>query len=483
MASRRISVRAAERAREEEVEARLAQKFSNFKEVQDAWRHSAETETVNRQLRYEAFQKRALQVGNEEQLRLAWQRFKVREQRGVIAKCKKWTTDDFEAVHVLGQGSFGTVWLCRVKGVNSSGYVALKQTQKHMYQQKNTRVRLYSERDVLSRARSMWVVDLFATFQDADHTYMAMEFLQGGDLLSHLDELGYFDAWTTRFYMAELLLAIEVVHDAGFVHRDLKPENIVLSDTGHLKLLDFGLCANFASDRGVCVEDLENACGTVHYMAPECSGRIKGCGPPIDVWAVGTITYELLTGDILFKADTRENGQREVMRKIERHEKVVPQRINDAWQMQAMDEWAEAFLYSVLTDKRKRATVEECQRSHFFADIVFETLHLEEAPIQPEVTNPEDVSFPSSVRKELPKVSADAWKDVPSEWVDYEYDRRRYELNRPSFEVEEIFLPPKRSSVQRPVPREQSMRPPHTVEKNRRPNTRKPRERGLGGHR
>ena len=83
----------------------------------------------------------------------------------------------------------------------------------------------------------------------------------------------------------------------------------MLSDTGHLKLLDFGLCANFASDRGVCVEDLENACGTVHYMAPECVGKVKGCGPAIDVWAVGTITYELLTGDILFKADTRENGE------------------------------------------------------------------------------------------------------------------------------------------------------------------------------
>merc|ERR1712113_743165 len=104
---------------------------------------------------------------------------------------------------------------------------------------------------------------------------MVMEFVQGGDLLFHLARRGRFTTDEAQFYMAELLEALDTVHKCGFVHRDVKPDNIVLTASGHLKLLDFGLCkqdpglaldAPAAADKSFAKQPV---LGTPLYMAPE----------------------------------------------------------------------------------------------------------------------------------------------------------------------------------------------------------------------
>lgn len=102
-----------------------------------------------------------------------------------------------------------------------------------------------SERDILAESDSPWVVKPHTTFQDSTFLYMLMEFLPSGDLMTMLIKYEIFTEDITRFYMAEITLAIEAVYKPGFIHRDIKPDNIFLDGRGHTKLTDFGLSTGF----------------------------------------------------------------------------------------------------------------------------------------------------------------------------------------------------------------------------------------------
>ncbi|KAJ1666529.1 Serine/threonine-protein kinase [Coemansia sp. RSA 1813] len=155
----------------------------------------------------------------------------------------KLSVNDFETVKVIGRGAFGEVRL--VQKHDTGKIFAMKILRKTEMIKKDQLAHVRAERDVLAESDSMWVVQLYFSFQDVRNLYLIMEFLPGGDLMTMLIKYDIFPEDVTRFYMAECVLALEDVHRLGFIHRDIKPDNILIDKDGHIKLSDFGLSTGF----------------------------------------------------------------------------------------------------------------------------------------------------------------------------------------------------------------------------------------------
>ncbi|XP_037930564.1 citron Rho-interacting kinase-like, partial [Teleopsis dalmanni] len=168
--------------------------------------------------------------------------------------------DDFTVKSLIGKGYFGDVNV--VVERQTGDIYAMKKIKKSNV----TTSQVKEERDIMSQHRSQWITNLQYAFQDNDNLYLVMEFLPGGDLLNLMSRFGPFDEDLTRFYLAELILAIHALHTMGYVHRDIKPENILIDRFGHIKLADFGNAA--ALDRDGQVISLSPV-GTPDYIAPE----------------------------------------------------------------------------------------------------------------------------------------------------------------------------------------------------------------------
>ena len=123
----------------------------------------------------------------------------------------------YQTVRIIGKGAFGEVKLVQRK--SDSMIFALKCLVKAEMYKKDQLAHVRAERDILAQADSPWVVKLYNTFQDRTFLYMLMEFLPGGDLMTMLIKYETFAPDIARFYMAEILLAIEAVHNLGFIHR------------------------------------------------------------------------------------------------------------------------------------------------------------------------------------------------------------------------------------------------------------------------
>ena len=154
-------------------------------------------------------------------------------------KRTKISSRNFEPLAIIGKGAFGEVWVCREK--KTAEIVAIKRLKKREMIKKNQVTHIRAERNVLAHG-NRWIVGLKYSFQDEVNLYLVMEFLQGGDLMTLLIKRNTLSEEEARFYIAEMILAIESVHKMGYIHRDLKPDNILIGRDGHIKLSDFGLC-------------------------------------------------------------------------------------------------------------------------------------------------------------------------------------------------------------------------------------------------
>jgi len=152
--------------------------------------------------------------------------------------------DDFEIIKPISRGAFGKVFLGRKRGDDDGAkrdFYAIKVLKKSEAVQKNMVSQVIAERNALALTRSPFCVNLFYCLQSTNNVFLVMEYLIGGDLKSLLGHYGFFDQQTSKFYAAEIALALTYLHNRNIVHRDLKPDNILLTAKGHIKLTDFGL--------------------------------------------------------------------------------------------------------------------------------------------------------------------------------------------------------------------------------------------------
>eukprot|EP00043_Microstomoeca_roanoka_P027278 m.13995 g.13995 ORF g.13995 m.13995 type:complete len:748 (-) comp7482_c0_seq1:51-2294(-) len=214
----------------------------------------------------------------------------------------------FDLLRVLGQGSFGKVFLVRKKtGKDANKLYAMKVLKKATLKVRD-RFRTKAERDILASIRHPFIVHMHYAFQTAGKLYLIMDFLRGGDLFTRLSNEVMFTEQDVQFYLAELCLALEHVHSLGIIYRDLKPENILLDESGHIALTDFGLCKEYTEEGKTF-----SFCGTVEYMAPEVVNR-KGHDQSADWWSFGVLMYEMLTGELPFTSDNRKTTMQMILK-------------------------------------------------------------------------------------------------------------------------------------------------------------------------
>lgn len=197
--------------------------------------------------------------------------------------------ENFDLLKVIGKGSFGKVM--QVMKKDTKQVYALKTLRKHHIISRMEVTHTLAERTVLARINNPFIVPLKFSFQSPEKLYLVLSFINGGELFHHLQQSGKFDMDRSRFYIAELLTALESLHELNVIYRDLKPENILLDYQGHIALCDFGLCKlNMAND-----DKTNTFCGTPEYLAPELLLN-QGYTRSVDWWTLGTLLYEMLTG-------------------------------------------------------------------------------------------------------------------------------------------------------------------------------------------
>uniref|UniRef100_A0A673ZIU9 non-specific serine/threonine protein kinase n=1 Tax=Salmo trutta TaxID=8032 RepID=A0A673ZIU9_SALTR len=310
----------------------------------------------------------------------------------------------FELLKVLGQGSFGKVFLVRkVTPPDDNELYAMKVLRKATLKVRD-RVRTKMERDILADVNHPFVVKLHYAFQTEGKLYLILDFLRGGDLFTRLrgnlftrlSKEVMFTEEDVKFYLAELALGLDHLHSLGIIYRDLKPENILLDEEGHIKLTDFGLCKEAVDQE----KKAYSFCGTVEYMAPEVVNR-QGHIQSADWWSFGVLMFEMLTGSLPFQGKDRK----ETMNLILKARLGMPQFLST----EAQSLLRALFKRNPINRMGSGADgAEEIKRHTFFSTIDWNKLFRREIPppFKPAVARPDDTFyFDSEFTSRTPKDS------------------------------------------------------------------------------
>ena len=205
------------------------------------------------------------------------------------------TLEDFKHLKVLGKGSFGKVIL--VKNEKNDKLYAMKILEKKIIVKRNQVAHTQTERALLEKLKHPFIVRLNYAFQDSKKLYFLTEFLQGGELFFHLRRNSGYKEKAVRFYMSQILLALEYMHNNNYIYRDLKPENILIDKEGNIKLTDFGLSKILPEEE----KTTYTMCGTAEYLAPEILFG-KGYDKTCDWFSFGVVLFEMFCGYHPFKS-------------------------------------------------------------------------------------------------------------------------------------------------------------------------------------
>mmetsp|Transcript_16046 Transcript_16046/g.34984 ORF Transcript_16046/g.34984 Transcript_16046/m.34984 type:complete len:503 (-) Transcript_16046:1365-2873(-) len=221
-------------------------------------------------------------------------------------------TSDFLFGITLGEGAYARV--VHAKSKVSSDQFAVKIMEKVHIRRENKIKQVMKERQILTMLSHPFVVKFHFSFQDADYLYMCTDLAPGGELQSLINtkmeeklerglEQEAFDYNMARFYTAEIIEAIEYLHSKKIIHRDLKPDNVLISADGHIRLADFGTSTIIAGE-GSEGSPRTSFVGTQDYVSPEVLSGEKAATKACDLWALGCMVFQMLSGISPFREAT-----------------------------------------------------------------------------------------------------------------------------------------------------------------------------------
>jgi serine/threonine protein kinase len=396
-------------------------KYSIEQYFESFWKSLSERE--ERQNILEQKMKRLKTISEEEKEK---RRIILAKKETELLRLRRWrlNVNSFETMNVIGRGAFGEVHLVRMKGTDNA--YAMKKLKKSKMVEKDQVEHVLSERNALADAESAyndnpWVTRLYYAFQDAQYLYLIMEFVPGGDMMTHLIKFDTFSENTTRFYIAETILAIDSIHRLNYIHRDIKPDNLLLDKRGHIKLSDFGLSTGLQTARQANLyQQLEGAStelnhadqkslymsraqkvdtwkgkrrvvafstvGTPDYIAPEVFLK-EGYTEVCDWWSVGVIMYEMLVGFPPFCSETPPETYRKIINW--KHTLSFPD------DCQISNE-AKDLIMRLCCDQHHRlgrGGVSEIKNHPFFKGIDWDNIRELNAPIVPELKDQYDTKY------------------------------------------------------------------------------------------
>lgn len=372
----------------------------------------------------------------------------ARESSYLRSLRSKVSPDDFVEKAKLGKGYMGSVSLVEKRSPTGErpDLFAMKKIKKSQVYQENHMAHVMAERDILAEADNEWIVKLHYSFQDERYLYFILEYLPGGDMIALLSEKGFFSEELARFYIAEISLAVQFVHDIGFIHRDIKPDNILIGSDGHIKLTDFGLCTGFRWEHdssyyndntiGATMNSLElsnqsgknrsdehmtitrelikreiehskrpktlSLVGSPNYIAPEVLRRAHPDNEKLcDWWSVGVILYEMVVGHCPFiDIDNFEtnNGPEMIQERIVHWKEFLafrPLCDNHNRPRQLSDEVIN-LIKGLLCDQEDRLCqngIGDIQNHPFFEGLDWADLRNTEAPYKPDLKSEYDTRY------------------------------------------------------------------------------------------
>ena len=288
------------------------------------------------------------------------------------------TLEDFSPLKVLGRGSFGKVVLVRLE--KTKKLYAMKILKKELVIKRKQVNHTMTERSLLEKLNHPFIVKLFYAFQDKTKLYFITEFMQGGELFFHLRRNPQYKEKSVKFYMSEILLAIDYMHKNNFIYRDLKPENILIDKYGHIKLTDFGLSKLLDEEE----QKTYTLCGTAEYLAPEIIFE-KGYDKTCDWFSFGVVLFEMLCGIHPFKQKKGKFNPQIYKMKIQ-----IPENIS-----KCAKDLIEKLLNSNPRERIGYNGSEEIMNHEFFKDIDFDKVIIKQykPPFIPKLDSEGDLRY------------------------------------------------------------------------------------------
>ncbi|EFA75251.1 cAMP-dependent protein kinase [Heterostelium album PN500] len=203
----------------------------------------------------------------------------------------------FTLLSEIGSGSFGTVF--KIVHNQTGNHFCLKILNRNRITHAKQIEHILNEKNIMLSISNPFIVKLYATYKSSTYLYFVMEYIDKGELFNYIRSENQIEERVAKMIIAEIILAIDYLHQQNIVYRDLKPENVLVDIDGHIKLADFGFAKRIN-------EKTMSVCGTIDYMAPEIM-LSKGHGKAVDYWSIGIVLFEMIVGNPPFALDPDQN--------------------------------------------------------------------------------------------------------------------------------------------------------------------------------